>query len=871
MTSAPRTRDRWLAAALALMLLPAASAAQEPVLPGGPGRDQAVVRAWKQAYAARMGEERFEQMERREKREALLRSLGAKLKRSGTSQLHTRGMRARPVRPEDLVPAYSLPGAQPRPWRETGRFAITPPANRIVNDRAGEGVGSGQSETSIVAFGDRMVAAWNDAQGILAEGWATSVDGGLTWSDQGTFPTIPGLSGFSWTSDPVLAVNEKTGAIYFSALCDFDDGFGPRSGIAVVKGRWTGTSFAWGTPVVANHVPVPDDALDKQWIVADSVTNRVYMSYANFVSGYSQIEFQWADSALAAFSAPQRISLDTVTENGWVQGTRPAVDGDGRVYVMYYLIGQGEQDFYRLCRSTNAGVSFTAPATVVALYTNFGTGAPAFNRPNGVEFASFAVDRSHGPNRGRLYLAWAESINWLDDVGGLSGSPGKSEVEPNASALNATPITVPQTVRGGISSSSDVDLYALPLLGGQHVIVAADSTAFGNELELRLLAGDGVTRLTYSTFDASVNPPSGAPSGWIFTAPVTGTYYVSVKPYFGTGGYRLRLALADQATERGRDQRDVYVGWSPDGVTWATPVRVNEDAPGYDNWLPEVTVAPDGGVYCAWYDFHDAAPASNGGESHVYLSRSGDGGVTWSTLGAVSDTLSRWSASSSNLIPNQGDYIALFANSSFVWPCWADVRYGDPDVLTARVPLIPNGAQVAYEAVRLGNRRIEIDWSASPPDTLTMRLYRSTDAGPFEYRELVQFSPGGLLTHLDTTVAPGHGYSYRLGRIQNGVEIFYGQVSVYLPSSFPLSVSRPDPYPVTTSSFVVNLSLATNEPAELVLYDIAGREVQRQAVNLGMGPHTTTFTVGGSPGQGLYFLQLRQGGRDTSTKVHFVR
>jgi len=96
-------------------------------------------------------------------------------------------------------------------------------------------------------------------------------------------------------------------------------------------------------------------------------------------------------------------------------------------------------------------------------------------------------------------------------------------------------------------------------------------------------------------------------------------------------------------------------------------------------------------------------------------------------------------------------------------------------------------------------------------------------------------------------------------------------VSVFVSSSFPLSISRPDPYPVTTTSFFVNISLATNEPAELVLYDIAGRALERQAVNLGMGPHTVTFKVDSGLGQGLYFLRLKQAGRDTATRVHFVR
>ena len=875
MPSAPRTLALPLAAALVALLLPAVPFAQEPVRPGPGERDPAAVRAWKQGYAKRMNEERYENQAERKKREAKLRELAKQLKRNGNSSLSTRGQSAKPARPEDLLAPVLDGSANPRPWRGIGRYAITPPSNRLVNNRTGDVADAGQSETSIVAYGDLLVAAWNDGQGFSSggdtQGWATSVDGGLTWVDQGNFPEPGGVTQFAWTSDPVLAVNEKSGAVYFSALCDFNDVSGARSGIALIKGRWNGPTFTWGTPRIAHHVGASADFLDKQWIVADSVSHRVYLTYTRFPSGLSRVEFQSADSSLTSFSAPQLMSLDTPTENGWVQGSRPIVDGDGRVYVMYYLIGQGEEDFYKVRRSTSGGATFSAAVTAVTLYTNFGTGAPAFNRPLGVQFASMGVDRSHGPQRGRLYLSWAESINWLDDLGNFGVGGDKSEIEPNGTDATATLASVGQTLRGTISATNDVDLFRLPLAAGNHLIVGADSTAFGNELRLELLAVDGFTKLAFTTFDASVNPPNGFPSGWLFTAPESGTYYLQVRSRFGTGGYRIRTAHADRAGERGRDQRDVFVGWSPDGVSWSTPQRVNEDPPGFDNWLPEIAVAPDGVAYLAWYDFRDAPLPTNGGESHVYLARSGDGGATWTTLGAVTDTLSRWSAVPSNIEPNQGDYIALFANSSFVWPCWADARRGNPDVFAARIPLIPNGTQVAFENVRLSFNRIGIDWGATPPDTLTMRLYRSTDNGAFQYVSLVQFDAAGALTHIDSTVTGNHTYSYRLGRDQSGIEVFYGQVTVFLPSSFPLSLSRPEPYPVTTSSFTVSLMLATNEPAELVLFDIAGREVDRQPVNLGQGPHTVTFQVGSGAGQGLYFLRLRQGGADVSTKVHFVR
>ena len=865
-----RLGARLLAGALVFSLLPTLVLAQEAAPRPHP---------WKLALAKRMAEERMEHKEHREQREEGLRRLARELKKGKKSSIHGRGESVRPARPDDILPPAGEPTATPRGTRSFAVEAFTTPANHIVNNRAGDAADAGQSETAIVAVGDKLVAAWNDGQGFQTfgdtQGWATSADGGQTWTDQGNLPHATGVTGFQWTSDPVLTVNEKTGAVYYAGLCDFNDANGSRSGVAIAKGRWTGATFNWEKVSIARGVSAVSDFIDKEWIVADSVSSRVFLTYSRFPTGLSVIEFQSVDSALTTFSSPVRISLNNTEENGFVQASRPIVDGDGTLFVMYYLIGQGEADFYRVARSDNGGVSFTTPVTAESLYTNFGTGAPGFNRPLGIQFAGIAVDRSHGPNRGRLYLSWAESIDWLDDVFSVGFAGDKSEIEGNDTPQNATPMTVGQTARGTVSSITDIDLFSLPLLAGQSVIAAADSMQSGGELSLRLLASDGVTRLAFTSFDATVNStpqnPQGTPSGWMFTAPADGTYYLRLASRIGTGSYRVRVGLADVGAERGRDQRDVFVAWSDGGTSWSQPVRLSEDAVGFDAFVPELAVAPDGGVYCAWFDYRDAPAATNGGHASVYLARSGDGGATWTTLGAVSDTLSNWSSTPSNIEPNQGDYLALFANASSVWPCWSDARRGNPDVFTSQVALIPNGAQVTFQALRLGYRRVSMDWRATPADTLTMRLYRAQDGGAYSQIDVVTFDALGELSYTDTTVVGEHAYSYRLGRFTNGVELFYGQVRLFLPDAFPLAMSAPRPNPVVGNSFTVNLALTGDGPADLLLHDISGREVFRQTVSLGKGPHTLTLPVGSGLKQGLYILTLRQGGHNASTRVHLVR
>jgi Bacterial Ig-like domain (group 2) len=53
----------------------------------------------------------------------------------------------------------------------------------------------------------------------------------------------------------------------------------------------------------------------------------------------------------------------------------------------------------------------------------------------------------------------------------------------------------------------------------------------------------------------------------------------------------------------GNDRADVYLTRSSDGgATWSTPSRLNDDATANDQWMPFVAVAPNGSVAVSWYD-----------------------------------------------------------------------------------------------------------------------------------------------------------------------------------------------------------------------------------------------------------------------------
>jgi hypothetical protein len=114
---------------------------------------------------------------------------------------------------------------------------------------------------------------------------------------------------------------------------------------------------------------------------------------------------------------------------------------------------------------------------------------------------------------------------------------------------------------------------------------------------------------------------------------------------------------------------NVYVSRSSDGgITWSAPAIVHE--PGYgsvDRYHQSIGVDPaDGRVYVAYKDSRND-PARAG--TDVYLSRSDDGGSLW----LPSERLSSATAAAGSFF-QYGDYQSLCAAGGFVYAAWADYR-----------------------------------------------------------------------------------------------------------------------------------------------------------------------------------------------------
>lgn len=587
-------------------------------------------------------------------------------------------------------PAHDVDGVSVEPSRTpladalaAAHAAASTPLNVRANEPATDAAGAGQAETSIAVLGEHVVVAWNDGQGFNSngdtQGFAWSADGGLTFTDGGDVLHPPAFPAWQWTSDPVMAVNEATGEFWYCGLADPDGG---TNAIAVARGRFAAGAFAFDSVFVVRQVANTAAFLDKQWLAVDSTSGRMFVTHTTFAAS-NQIDVVRSTNGGRTWSAATKLS--STLDNGFVQGSRVATGPAGEVHAIWFAADQVlNPDNVRYRRSLDGGASWLTESTPITYIANTTSGAPGFNRERGIAFPSIAVDRSRGTHRGRVYVAWAESFDfWNDLFPSPTASPARVEVESNATVATATPFTPGQVLRGTLATTADVsdrDHYSCTLSAGDHLYVLADSTRSTSgtsnsaAFTLRLYAPDGMQLLAYA---GDLDSSSVSSVRWVFTAPVTGTYHLRMAAVSRrTAAYRVRTMLALRGSERGRDHRDAFAAWSSDGVAWSAPARICDDGVGYDSYLPEIAAAADGMPYAWWYDHRDDL---YGSRTHVYMTRSADGGGTWQPSARLTSAASNFTTAASNIAPNHGDYNHVAAGATRVHAVWSDARGASVD------------------------------------------------------------------------------------------------------------------------------------------------------------------------------------------------
>ncbi|HTR96572.1 MAG TPA: FlgD immunoglobulin-like domain containing protein [Candidatus Acidoferrales bacterium] len=806
-----------------------------------------------------------------------------------------RGLHMRPARESEGAPVEEAPLAAtaPPPRSAGARRALAVPVNVRCNSLTGDGVGVAQSEDYVASIRDQVVVAWNDGQGFLtngdSQGFGWSNDGGQTFTDGGSPVHPPGLPSFKWFSDPAITVNEKTGDFFFCALVDVD---ASHNGIAVAHGRFTGGVFAFDSAFVVRSASNASTFLDKEWITCDSTTGDLYVVNTTFTTVDDHIDFYRSTDRGRTWSAA--LTLSSSADAGNVQGARVIPDGNGVVEVTWYAAQSSVQDGIRFRRSLDHGVTFQSEVTPADFNQQFGTGAPGFNRERGVNFPAIAVDRTSGPHRGRVYLAWQECWQFLDTP--LPASTPNFEVENDDVAASATPFTPGQTLRGTLATRNgtmDQDWWSFHLDAQQAIVVYADSVMLGSQQAngwyLRLNDPNTSQRLCFGG-----DPDSTQGTGiayYTFTAPVSGTYFLRmIAASWRTLSYDIKTAIGTPGSERGRDQRDGFVTWSDDGVTWSTPTRVNDDGIGYDLFFPEPAVGSDGAVYVTWFDHRDDL---YGDRANVDATRSVDGGQTWAANQTISSAQSNFTTSHSNIAPNMGDYNGISNSGTKIYPAWGDGRdTSSVDLWSTSIDLTSALASCQGDTTMAPPGTGTFAWTIANHDVVFGGDYgvalSSARNWPLPAPANVPVPAGATALYSTSITVPdsaADGVNTLCLTLTSPAGVVVQQCCFHVTvqgvplsvagarPAFALAPARPNPAP---GGSAIAFSLPKAGAAQLVVYDLAGARVRTLLDGARPAGSETIAWDGRDDGgrdvrPGAYFVRLQFEGRTLTERLVLMR
>jgi hypothetical protein len=307
------------------------------------------------------------------------------------------------------------------PHTPTGSGTATPTAAAVFGGTP-YSVGPGTAPTSTLPEAEEHIAADpNLATSLVAAisdfslrgGYnttkcAVSLDNGTSWTEQFVPLDAGGFSatgdGKSWqaNSDPVVAI-DKLGNVYLAEL--YFNTSDNTNGFYVSVASWSsGVHFTAGgtSPVATNLSPSTNVSEDKPWIAVDnsssSFSGTVYASWTRFIGNTDMILLSRSTNHGVTWSAP--VAVSPVGQNGAVQGSQVAVGPNGEVYVVYEVFYVGGLRRQFLAKSTNGGVTFSAPVAITPYFNEL-----RFNSTyRKSSFAALAVS----PTNGNIYVAYAD-------------------------------------------------------------------------------------------------------------------------------------------------------------------------------------------------------------------------------------------------------------------------------------------------------------------------------------------------------------------------------------------------------------------------------------------------------------------------------
>jgi len=252
----------------------------------------------------------------------------------------------------------------------------------------------------------------NNTNNIIAasniDNYYLSTDAGLTWSEHNLSSTN-GVWG-----DPVIAVDTQSNFYFFHLS---NPNFGNWIDRIVCQ-KTTDNGLIWNDGSYAGLNGTK--AQDKQWCSIDRANNIIYLTWTQFDSygstnsnDKSIILFSKSTDGGITWSVPKKINQvdgDCVDSGNTVEGAVPAVGPNGEVYVAW--AGPAGIVFDK---STDGGETWLNNDIFVnEMPGGWDFAIPGINRSNGLPIT--VCDTSSGPNRGTIYVNWADQRNGTTDT-----------------------------------------------------------------------------------------------------------------------------------------------------------------------------------------------------------------------------------------------------------------------------------------------------------------------------------------------------------------------------------------------------------------------------------------------------------------------
>jgi len=426
----------------------------------------------------------------------------------------------------------------------------------------------------------------------------------------------------------------------------------PRAA-SVEFGRFT----SWQVNVDANGANIVGDAANEPSIAVDPTSpNLIAIGWRQFDtinSNFRQAGYGYSTNGGQTWTFPGKLDAGQFRSD-------PVLDFDAEGNFFYCSL---RDDFNSIVfKSTDGGATW-------------GPSVFAY----GGDKQWITIDRTGGVGHGNIYQAWSTAANpWEPNTFNRSVNDGVS--------FQAPTFLPPSPIWGTLDVAPNGTLY---------VVGAGD---FGSDdfwVCRSINAKSGSAVPTWTSVNVSLGGPLGF-SGGPNPAGLLGQVWIAIDKSNGpTAGYI--YVLASVAVPG--DPLDVaFIRSTNGGVSWSTPVRVNDDPLGNGawQWFATMSVGSTGRIDVVWNDTRNTGLVN---QSQLFYSSSTDGGLTWSPNEQASptwDSFVGW--------PNQqkiGDYYDMISDEMGAHLSWAATFNGEQDVYYMRiggsVTDVADGAPPAYQ------------------------------------------------------------------------------------------------------------------------------------------------------------------------------